>query len=191
MGDKKKHCTQGSLLHMIASRGHREGSNEHDKIELPQQSTSVDIKRIQIGNTNIYPIVFKFLCDLWSAQVNLVSNTSNWRAGEPFVATAMWLYLHTLVNGTHFGAYTHQQGKGISYAFMDDRQAICIHHIFHVQHDRQDSNLPPLVTTLAIITRFISENLPQLPWSNHQVLPVKLTWAFTHGTSKDSPSQRL
>ena len=135
-------------------------------VELPPRGKRINLNALKIPNMSVYRHVFEFLQKLWGTEVNLVSKTGNWRAGEPFVATAVQSYSHVIVNGTKFGACTSHQGKGNSFAFIDGRIAVRIRYLLSVKHDRRDTSLPSLSTTFAIVEHFNNDGIPQMPWEN-------------------------
>ena len=121
---------------------------------------------IQINGTSLYGLVFNYLRTLWHSQVKLVSKTTDWRAGEPFVATAIQSFSHARVNGAQFGGCTSYKGKGTSFAYIDGRIAVQIQYILSVKHERRDPRLAALSTAFAIVKRFTSAGIPLMPWDN-------------------------
>lgn len=146
-----------------------------DTIELPQKGMQVDLNSISINGAAVYQLAFQFLRDLWRDEVKLVSSSSNWRTGEPFVATAVELFSHVIVNGTRFGACTSHRGKGTSFAYIDHREAVRIQYIIFANHERRDTTLAPLSTTFAIVERFTNDDIPKMPWMNREVIFLLIT----------------
>ena len=141
-----------------------------DTVQLPPRGKSINLNMIQINDTSVYGLVFNHLRTLWHSQVKLVSKTADWRAGKPFVATAVQSFSHAIVNGTQFGACTSYRGKGTSFAYIDGRVAVRIQYILSVKHDRRDPTLAVLSTAFAIVERFTSAGIPPMPWENRYVI---------------------
>lgn len=136
------------------------------KVQLPRGGKHINLNSIKFHDKPIYIQVFEYLRKLWQSEVNLVSKTSYWRTGEPFVATKVRSFSHVIINGTRFGACTSHRGKGTSFAFIDGRVAVRIQYLLFVKHDRRDPTKAPLSTTFAVVERFKDHNVPEMPWSS-------------------------
>jgi hypothetical protein len=86
---------------------------------------------VNIEQLDIYDIVLQFCVELWPAAgifgPGMVLNH--------YLAPVGMVRNHSYVkcNGIRYGAYQHTSGKGYCYAYIDQRNAVCIKHILYIE----------------------------------------------------------
>lgn len=117
----------------------------------------------------LYDIMLAYVQKLWSSEANIVSIHSRIGDNEPFIPFNVCAFPFVDVGGVRFGASTHHRGQNDSAAYLqegeDTRVAVQIERIFQLTHRRNSQYEDSLVTTCAVVRKYIPCTDIVFPWS--------------------------